>query len=89
MNTKQQLAHQRADLAIVDFLKELFTPPYVVSESTFDETKDSAVECAKQNVDASSLSDREKEIAKKSVEQFANEVALKFKVAMKQSGKVV
>lgn len=89
MNTKQQLAHQRADLAIVEFLMELFTPPYVVSESTFDETKDSAVECAKQNVDASSLSDREKEIAKKSVEQFANEVALKFKVAMKQSGKVV
>lgn len=89
MNTKQQLAHQRADLAIVEFLKELFTPPYVVSESTFDETKDSAVECAKQNVDASSLSDREKEIAKKSVEQFANEVALKFKVAMKQFGKVV
>lgn len=89
MNTKQQLAHQRADLAIVEFLKELFTPPYVVSESTFDETKDSAVECAKQNVDASSLSDREKEIAKKSVEQFANEMALKFKVAMKQSGKVV
>lgn len=68
MNTKQQLAHQRADLAIVEFLMELFTPPYVVSESTFDETKDSAVECAKQNVDASSLSDREKEIAKKSVE---------------------
>ena len=61
----------------------------MISESTFDETKDSAVECAKQNVDASSLSDREKEIAKKSVEQFANEVALKFKVAMKQSGKVV
>ena len=89
MNTKQQLAHQRADLAIVEFLKELFTSPYVFSESTFDETKDSAVECAKQNVDASSLSDREKEIAKKSVEQFANEVALKFKVAMKQSGKVV
>lgn len=89
MNTKQQLAHQRADLAIVEFLKELFTSPYVISESTFDETKDSAVECAKQNVDASSLSDREKEIAKKSVEQFANEVALKFKVAMKQSGKVV
>lgn len=62
MNTKQQLAHQRADLAIVEFLKELFTPPYVVSESTFDETKDSAVECAKQNVDASSLSDREKRL---------------------------
>lgn len=89
MNTKQQLAHQRADLAIVEFLKELFIPPYVFSESTFDETKDSAVECAKQNVDASSLSDREKEIAKKSVEQFANEVALKFKAAMKQSDKVV
>lgn len=89
MNTKQQLAHQRADLAIVEFLKELFTPPYVISESTFDETKDSAVECAKQSVDASSLSDREKEIAKKSVEQFANEVALKFKAAMKQSGKIV
>lgn len=34
-------------------MKELFTPPYVFSESTFDETKDSAVECAKLNVDAS------------------------------------
>lgn len=89
MNTKPQLAHQRADLAIVEFLKELFTPPFIINESTFDETKDSAVECARQNVDASSLSDREKEVAKKSVEQFANEVALKFKAAMKQSGKVV
>lgn len=46
MNTKQQIAQQRANLAIAEFLKELFTPPYVISESTFDETKESAVECA-------------------------------------------
>ena len=38
MNTKQQIAQQRANLAIAEFLKELFTPPYVISESTFDET---------------------------------------------------
>ena len=43
MNTKQQIAQQRANLAIAEFLKELFTPPYVISESTFDETKESAV----------------------------------------------
>lgn len=46
MNTKQQIAQQCANLAIAKFLKELFTPPYVISESTFDETKESAVECA-------------------------------------------
>lgn len=34
MNTKQQIAQQRANLAIAKFLKELFTPPYVISEST-------------------------------------------------------
>lgn len=89
MNTKQQIAQQRANLAIAKFLKELFTPPYVISESTFDETKESAVECAKQNVDAASLTEREKEVAKESVELFANDVARKFKVAMKQSGKIV
>lgn len=89
MDTKQQLAQQRANLAIAEFLKELFTPPYAISESTFDETKDSAVECAKQNVDASSLSDKEKKVAKESVVRFANDVALKFKTAMKQSGKIV
>lgn len=89
MNTKQQIAQHRANLAIAEFLKELFTPPYVISESTFDETKESAVECAKQNVDAASLTEREKEVAKESVELFANDVARKFKVAMKQSGKIV
>lgn len=89
MNTKQQLVHQRADLAIAEFLKELFTSPFIISESTFDETKDSAVECVKQNVDAFSLSNSEKEVAKESEEQFANEVALKFKAAKKLSGKVV
>lgn len=89
MNTKQQIARQRANLAIAEFLKELFTPPYVISESNFDETKESAVECAKQNVDAASLTEREKEVAKESVELFANDVARKFKVAMKQSSKIV
>ena len=89
MNTKQQIAQQRANLAIAEFLKELFTPPYVISESTLDETKESSVECAKQNVDAASLTEREKEVAKESVELFANDVAQKFKVAMKQSGKIV
>lgn len=89
MNTKQQIAQQRANLAIAEFLKELFTPPYVVSESTLDETKKSAVECAKQNVDAASLTEREKEVAKETVELFANDVARKFKVAMKQAGKIV
>ena len=39
MKTKQQIAQQRANLAIAEFLKELFTPPYVISESTFDETR--------------------------------------------------
>lgn len=89
MNTKQQIAQQRANLAIAEFLKELFTPPYVICESTFDETKESAVGCAKQNVDAASLTEREKEVAKESVELFANDVARMFKVAMKQSGKIV
>lgn len=89
MNTKQQIAQQRANLAIAEFLKELFTPPYVINESTLDETKESAVECAKQNVDAASLTEREKEVAKETVELFANDVAHKFKVAMKQAGKIV
>ena len=47
------------------------------------------MECAKQNVDAAFLTEREKEVAKESVELFANDVARKFKVAMKQSGKIV
>lgn len=89
MITKQQIAQQRANLAIAEFLKELFIPPYVISESTFDGTKESAVECAKQNVDAASLTEREKEVAKETVELFANDVARKFKVAMKQAGKIV
>ena len=47
------------------------------------------MECAKQNVEAASLTGREKEVAKESVELFANDVARMFKVAMKQSGKIV
>ena len=89
MNTKQQIAQQRANLAIAAVLNELFTPPYVISDSTFDETKESSVDCAKQNVDAAYLTDREKEVAKETVELFANDVARKFKVAMKHSGKIV
>ena len=89
MNTKQQIEQQRANLAIAEFLKELFTPPYVISESTFDEMKESAVECTKQNVEAASLTEREKKVAKETVELFANDVARMFKIAIKQSGKIV
>ena len=42
------------------------------------------MECAKQNVNAASLTEREKEVANESVELFANDIARKFKVAMKR-----
>ena len=48
MNTKQQIAQQRANLAIAEFLKELFTPPYVISESTFDEQLALRVRCLQE-----------------------------------------
>lgn len=89
MDIKRKITQQRSDLAMLEFLKELSEPPFLIKEATYDEVKDANLECAKQNIDRSSLTDSEKEVAKKYVELFANDVAQKFKTTMKQSGKIV
>ncbi len=45
---------------------------------TFDETRDSALECAKQNIEASSLTEREKYVAKECVDKAVHEIAKIF-----------
>lgn len=88
-NSKGLMARQRADYAIWEFLKEVCNPPFLIKESTFDETRDSTIECAKQNIRDSSLSDREKEYAKEAAEKAVREIAQMFKDGMMQSGKLV
>lgn len=58
MTKEQVLALQRADFAVAKFIEEILGSGHI-KEYTFDETRDSALECAKQNIEASSLTERE------------------------------
>lgn len=88
MTQGQIMAQQRADLAVVKFVEEVATTGYI-KEETFDETGDSALECAKQNIEASSLTEREKLVAKESVDKAVHEIAKIFKKRMIQSGRLI
>lgn len=68
MTKEQVLAQQRADFAVAKFIEEILGSGHI-KEYTFDETRDSAIECAKQNIEASSLTEREKHVAKESVDK--------------------
>lgn len=67
MTKEQVLAQQRADFAVAKFIEEILGSGHI-KECTFDETRDSALECAKQNIEASSLTEQEKHVAKESVD---------------------
>lgn len=56
MTKEQVLAQQRADFAVAKFIEEIFESGHI-KEYTVDETRDSALECAKQNIEASSLTE--------------------------------
>lgn len=88
MAKEQFLAKQRADLAIAKFIEEIFSSGHI-KEHTFDETRDSALECAKQNIEASSLTERDKHVAKESVDKAVHEIAKRFKEGMIQSGRLI
>lgn len=88
MTKEQILAKQRADLAVAKFIEEILGSGHI-KECTFDETRDSALECAKQNIEASSLTEREKYVAKESVDKAVHEIAKIFKEGMIQSGKLI
>lgn len=88
MTKKQMLAHQRADFAVMEYIKEIETTGHI-KEKTFDETRDSALECVKQNIEASSLTEREKDVAKESVDMAVHKIAQMFKDCMIQSGRII
>ena len=73
---------------MVKFVEEVIATGHI-KEKTFDETRDSALECAKQNIEASSLTEREKHVAKESVDRAVHEIAQRFKEGMIQSGRLI
>ena len=88
MTKEQILAKQRADLAVAKFIEEILVSGHIKGQ-TFDETRDSALECVRQNIDASSLTEREKHVAKESVDKVVHEIAKIFKEGMIQSGRLI
>ena len=88
MIKEQVLAQQRADFAVAKFIEEILESGHI-KECTFDETRDSALECAKQNIEASSLTEREKHVAKESVDKTVHEIAKIFKKGMIESGRLI
>lgn len=88
MTKEQVLAQQRADVAVAKFIEEILGFGHI-KECTFDETRDSASECAKQNIEASSLTERDKYVAKESVDKVVHEIAKIFKKGMIESGKLI
>lgn len=87
MTKEQVLAQQRADFAVAKFIEEILGSGHI--KETFDETRDSAIECAKQNIETSSLTEREKHVAKESVDKAVHEIAMIFKKGMIQSGRLI
>lgn len=88
MTKEQVLAQQRADFAVAKFIEEILGAGHI-KECTFDETRYSALECAKQNIEASSLTEREKYVAKESVDKAVHEIAKIFKKGMIESGRLI
>ena len=88
MTKGQVLAQQRADFAAAKFIEEILGSGHI-KECTFDETRDSALECAKQNIEASSLTEREKHVAKESVDKAVHDIAQMFKDGMIHSGRII
>ena len=88
MTKEQILAKQRADLAVAKFIEEILVSGHIKGQ-TFDETRDSALECAKQNIEASSLTEREKHVAKECVDKAVHEIAKIFKKGMIESGRLI
>lgn len=88
MTKEQILAKQRADFAVAKLIEEILGSGHI-KEHTFDETRDSALECAKQNIVDSSLTEREKHVAKESVDKAVHEIAKMFKEGMIQSGRLI
>lgn len=88
MTKEQILAQQRAAFAVAKFIEEIFGSGHI-KEYTFDKTTDSALECAKQNIEVSSLTEREKHVAKESVDKAVHEIAKRFKEGMIQSGRLI
>lgn len=88
MTKEQILAQQRAAFAVAKFIEEIFGSGHI-KEYTFDETRDSALECAKQNIEVSSLTERDKHVAKESVDKAVREIAKRFKEGMIQSGRLI
>lgn len=88
MTKEQILAKQRADLAVAKIIEEILVSGHIKGQ-TFDETRDSALECVRQNIDASSLTEREKHVAKESVDKAVHEIAKIFKEGMIQSGRFI
>lgn len=88
MTKEQILAQQRAAFAVAKFIEEIFGSGHI-KEYTFDETRDSALECAKQNIEVSSLTEREKHVAKESVDKAVREIVKIFKKGMIQSGRLI
>ena len=88
MTQGQIKAQQRADSAVVKFVEEVVSTGHI-QQRTFDETRDAALECAKQNIEASSLTEREKKAAKVSVDKAVHEIAQMFKEEMTRSGRII
>lgn len=87
--TKGQIVSQHlASLAMARYIDEIINTGHV-KEATFDQTKDSALECVKQNIEASSLTERDKIVAKECVDKAINEIARMFKEEMAHSGRIV
>ena len=64
MTKEQVLAQLRADFAVAKFIEEILGSGHI-KEHTFDETRDSALECAKQNIEDSSLTERDETCGKR------------------------
>lgn len=88
MTRGQIIAQQHADSAVVKFVEEVASTGHI-HEDIFDKTRDTTLECAKQNIEASSLSEREKKAAKECVHKAVHDIAQMFKDGMVKSGRII
>lgn len=79
MANNEKIGEARFDAALSRFAYEACNGDRVISELTFDETVDTAVECIKRDIEQRCTTDETKFIAKQEAEGALRLIASRFK----------
>lgn len=86
MSNDEKIIEARLDAALTRYVYEACNGDRVISERTFDETVEAAVECIKKDIEQRCTTDETKFIAKQEAECAFRHIASRFKEIYLLSG---